>query len=176
MKTAIVAVILVSITAIASASAQSPRGQTDPGPVMSKPSDWNKMMPNSNPMETPAPTISLPNSKFTKPPVAAQSVSDRVSTNAREALAYAQKDDWDHALESIDKAIALDPSVDFLYSFRARVFKNLGRNNDSVKDLMKVKELQSKTNADAVNRYHQQQVQQAGMPDLRDRVRTFLGK
>lgn len=168
-------VSIASSTTSMSASAQSTDGQSGTTP-MSKPSDWNKMMPNSNPMETPAPTISLPNSKFTKPPVAPQNVSDRVTTNAREALTYAQKDDWDRALESIDKAIALDPNVDFLYSFRAKVFKNLGRNNESVKDLMKFKELQAKANSDAVDRYHKQQVQQAGMPDLRDRVRTFLGK
>jgi tetratricopeptide (TPR) repeat protein len=170
---AALAAILISAGMISTASAQSQPG-SDPAPV-SKPSDWSKLMPNSNPMEAPAPTISLPNSKFTKAPVAPQSVSDRVTTNVREALAYAQKDDWDRALESIDKAIALDPNVDFLYSFRAKVFKNLGRNNESVKDLMKYKELQAKSNSDAVDRYHKQQVKQAGMPDLRDRVRSFLG-
>lgn len=175
MKRVIVAGILTSLGLGTVVSAEPPRGQTDPAPI-SRASDWNKMMPNSNPMEIPGPTISLPNSKFTKPPVAPQSVSDRITTNAREALAYAQKDDWDRALESIDKAIALDPSIDFLYSFRSRVFKNLGRNNESIKDLMKYKELQTKSNSDAVNLYHQQQVRQAGMPDLRDRVRNFLGK
>ncbi len=102
-------------------------------------------------------------------------MSERITTNACEALVYAQKDDWDRALESIDKAIALDPSIDFLYSFRSRIFKNLGRNNESIKDLMKYKELLAKNNSDAVNRYHQQQVKQAGIPDLRDRVRNFLG-
>lgn len=175
MKRVIAAGVLTSFGLGTVVSAEPPRGQTDPAPI-SRASDWNKMMPNPNPMEMPAPTISLPNSKFTKPPVAPQSVSDRITTNAREALAYAQKDDWDRALESIDKAIALDPSIDFLYSFRSRIFKKLGRNNESIKDLMKYKELVAKNNSDAVNRYHQQQVRQAGMPDLRDRVHDFLGK
>ncbi len=172
MKRVIVAGLLVGFgTGIAVMANEPGAGQTDP-PV-SKPADWNKLMPN--PMETAAPTISLPASKFTKPPVAVETLSDRVTKNVREALAYAKTDDWDKALESIDKAVALDPSIDFLYSFRAKVFKNLGRNNESVKDMMKYKELQARNNTDAINRYHQQQVQQGGQPDLRDRVKTFLG-
>jgi tetratricopeptide (TPR) repeat protein len=173
MKRVIVAGSLALLTAGTVVSVNQPAiGQSNQAPI-SKPSDWNKMMPN--PMEAPAPTVSLPASKFTKPPVAPETVSERVNKNVHEALGYAKTDDWDRALESIDKAVALDPSIDFLYSFRARVFKNLGRNNESVKDLMKYKELQAKNNSETIDRYHKQQVQQAGQPDLRDRVRSFLG-
>jgi tetratricopeptide (TPR) repeat protein len=173
MKRVIVAGSLALFTAGTVISASQPAaGQTNPAPI-SKASDWNKLMPN--PMETPAPTISLPASKLLKPPVAPQTISERVNKNVHDALGYAKTDDWDRALESIDKAVALDPSIDFLYSFRARVFKNLGRNNESVKDMMKFKELQEKNNSETIDRYHKQQVQQAGQPDLRDRVRSFLG-
>ncbi len=175
MNRVIVAGLLLGLgTGTAVLANEPPAGQTDPvNPPISKPGDWNKLMPN--PMETPAPTISLPASKFTKPPVAPQTMNDRVTKNVHEALAYAKTDDWDRALESIDKAVALDPSIDFLYSFRSKVFGKLGRNNESIKDMMKYKELQAKNNTDAINKYHQQQVQQGGQPDLRDRVRTFLG-
>ena len=175
MKRVIAEGLLLALATGSAVVAQPYAGQTDSAPKpISNGSDWDKLMPNG--MLAPAPTISLPASKFTKPPVAPQTVGERVSKNVQEALTYAKTDDWEKSLESIDKAVALDPSVDFLYSFRSKVFGKLGRNNEAVKDMIKYKELQAKSNLNAVNTYHQQQVQQVGQPDLRTRVRNFLGQ
>lgn len=141
--------------------------QTDT--AISKPSDWNKLMPNSMPHSNPSMPLLDPTIKHP------ETLSERVNKNTREALAWAQKNDWDRALESVDKAIALDPSIDFLYKLRSHVYKNIGRNSESVKDMMKFNEMQKTNNINAIEKYHKDQVNQAGLPDLRDRVKTFLG-
>lgn len=99
----------------------------------------------------------------------------RVSRHAHEAMEFAQKGDFNHALEAVDKAIALDPKVDFLYSLRSHLYGKMGKQQEAARDLARFQELQNQRNEAALDKWHKQQEQDAGLPPLRERIKKFLG-